>query len=86
MQTRAQIMPEQPEVDEADPKDRLTKVGHAIALLSNHLPCFGVRNEDGEDFKPTQPFMHDVPAEVMAPLVRALSSAGWYIARYFEGK
>lgn len=93
-------MPETPTITEADRLNDASKaaaeheramVGHAVALLNNHLPSFGWKvNEDHESWKSSGDLRPDlvdgIPAHVRVPLESAIAHAATYLMRVFASQ
>jgi hypothetical protein len=66
----------------------LTKLGHAIDFLNNHLPAFGFKQymgdepwKTGDDGPPLM--MGDVPPEIAREMERAMVNAARFAGDYF---
>lgn len=66
---------------------QLTKMGHAVNLLNNHILRIGYPfDRDGsEPWREQVDAFHDgTPPEIREPLVKALSAAAHYLAARFN--
>ena len=64
--------------------ERNAKIGHAVALLNNHLPIFGAKHAGQDNIGGGDYFMDHVPATILAPLTTALENAARFLADEFD--